>query len=204
MPVVFSNVYSRLGVVVVSIYLAYSAYAMREIKRPPGVLVSRVPLQKNLPSTAKPILFKKDVLQPLADFFIEARVLAKKRYIFDSNSKYSPFDLALGWNKMSDSSVLDQLSVSQSGRFYWVSWNKPVLPFDTIFNNSSNMHIIPGSNKVKEVLSRIRVGHVVRLKGHLVRVDRRDGGEWMSSLTREDRGDGACEIVYVKQAKILH
>ena len=40
-------------------------------------------------------------------------------------------------------------------------------------------------------------GDRVRVDGWLVQLDRPGGWRWRSSLTREDSGGGACEVVYV-------
>jgi hypothetical protein len=43
----------------------------------------------------------------------------------------------------------------------------------------------------------VRPGQRVRIDGWLVQVDANDGWHWRSSLSREDTGGGACEVVYV-------
>jgi len=51
-------------------------------------------------------------------------------------------------------------------------------------------------------LERVRVGDVVSLDGMLVEADKANGWRWRSSLTRDDTGDGACELVYVQSLYI--
>jgi hypothetical protein len=43
----------------------------------------------------------------------------------------------------------------------------------------------------------VRAGDRVRIEGWLVEATAPDGWRWRSSLTREDTGNGACELVYV-------
>ena len=43
----------------------------------------------------------------------------------------------------------------------------------------------------------VEAGDRVRIDGWLVQVNAPDGWRWRSSLTREDSGGGACEVVYV-------
>jgi hypothetical protein len=38
--------------------------------------------------------------------------------------------------------------------------------------------------------------------GYLVEVRGRDGFRWRSSLTREDTGNGACELVWVEKLDV--
>jgi hypothetical protein len=44
----------------------------------------------------------------------------------------------------------------------------------------------------------VRVGNVVRMTGELVEAHRSDGWTWRSSLSREDSGAGACELMLVE------
>jgi hypothetical protein len=49
----------------------------------------------------------------------------------------------------------------------------------------------------------VRTGSVVRLEGYLVEARADDGWRWRSSLTREDTGNGACELVWVERLDVL-
>ena len=51
--------------------------------------------------------------------------------------------------------------------------------------------------RVATALHRVGRGDRIRIDGWLIEADAPDGWRWRSSLTREDVGDGACEIVYV-------
>jgi hypothetical protein len=64
------------------------------------------------------------------------------------------------------------------------------------------MHLIPADDGVERALSRVRPGHVVELRGQLVEARGDNGFQWRSSLTREDSGNGACEIVFVERAAL--
>jgi len=61
------------------------------------------------------------------------------------------------------------------------------------------MHMIPADDRIEKMLKSVRPGEVVKLSGYLVQVNASDGWHWKSSLTREDTGNGACEVVYVKE-----
>jgi hypothetical protein len=39
------------------------------------------------------------------------------------------------------------------------------------------------------------------MEGDLVRARNSEGRQWISSLTREDSGSGACEVFYVRTAQ---
>jgi hypothetical protein len=64
------------------------------------------------------------------------------------------------------------------------------------------MHLIPADDAIKAVLFAARVGQVLSLDGELVDVTRKNGWAMKSSLTRDDTGAGACEVIYVRAARI--
>ncbi len=66
------------------------------------------------------------------------------------------------------------------------------------------MHLIPANDEVERVMkNETRKGSIVRFSGYLVSISAGDGWRWRSSLTRKDTGSGACELVWVKQMKVL-
>jgi hypothetical protein len=90
--------------------------------------------------------------------------------------------------------------VSQGSRFYYYRWSGsgPPLPPPIMVEHSANMHLIPSSSAVWRQLKSVRAGHVVRFSGYLVSARADDGWRWDSSLTRQDSGPGACELVGVE------
>ena len=136
---------------------------------------------------------------PLAGFSLQAHVLSREDYSLGDEVRYSPTDLALGWGPMANSTVSDKLNISQGGRWYRYEWGPegPPIPLEQIVRSSANMHMIPADPGVADALAKVRKGDTVHLDGWLVQIDRDDGWHWRSSTTREDSGDGACEVVYV-------
>lgn len=165
---------------------------------PPRVAHGEPPLQTGVPQgLALPAIGDARLL-PLAGFSVDARVLGREDYRFGHEAGYSPTDLALGWGRMGDDAVLARLSLSQGGRWYHYRWQgEPPIPADDIRRSSANMHIVPGDDRVAAALARVEAGQRVRIDGWLIQIDG-DGGNWhwRSSLTREDSGGGACELVY--------
>lgn len=138
-------------------------------------------------------------MRPLAAFALEARVLGREDYRFDPGAKVSPTDLALGWQRMADQAVYERLDISQGGRWYRYRWGAdgPPIPVREIVRSSANMHLVPADDAVADAIDDVREHQTVRLKGWLVEINRDDGSQWRSSLSREDSGDGACELIYV-------
>ncbi len=168
----------------------------------PGVLAPDQPVQRRI-EVPKGFIHGDYLISKLASFDITARVLSRKNYFTGRESKLSPVDLALGWGPMSDETVVERISVSQSGRWYrWCVKEFPI-PQRAIERNSANMHMVPSTPEVKKQLKRVRKGHLIECTGYLIEINASDGFAWRSSLTREDTGDGACEIVWVESLNIL-
>src|SRR5437867_3666143 len=109
----------RWLLILVLLYAAWSAWQDRPVTRPAGVLVDAAPLQTDLPAQLAPIEHTGYRLTPLQAFSLEARVLSAERYRFGREADLSPIDLALGWGAMSETAVLADIDISQSGRFYY-------------------------------------------------------------------------------------
>ncbi len=183
-------------------YLFISDRDATPIEYAPGVLITDQPRQLN----QKPTGFMLDDYQLTrkARFEIRARVLSTESYYTGRTADLSPIDLALGWGVMSDQAVIDQLDISQSGRWYrWKYESSPPVPEQQIISSSSNMHMIPASKAIDRSLKKLRKGDIISLSGYLVDVDHESGWQWRSSMTRTDTGDGACELVYVESLSVV-
>lgn len=171
---------------------------------PPRVRSGESPLQSPVPADLALPAVGDASTTALAGFSVEARVLGREDYRFDREAAYAPIDLALGWGRMTDDAVLARLDIHQSGRWYRYRWQgEPPLPLADIVRSSANMHMIPANAAVADDLERIQAGDRVRIDGWLVQLERPGGWRWRSSLTREDSGGGACELVYVCAATRL-
>jgi len=182
-------------------YAAWSQWSSRPVSHGPGVLAPTEPVQTPVP--AAPSLQRPGYrITPLQSFSLEARVLSAERYRFDRGAELAPVDLALGWGPMSDQAILDRIDISQGHRFYFWHVNEFPIPRRDIETHSANMHMIPATSDIERHLESVRSGEIVRLRGYLVEVQGQDGFTWRSSLTREDTGAGACELVWVEQLEV--
>ena len=185
------------ALILVGLTGAYFGWSHRPVRHTPGELVAAEPVQRSL-SGAPPQFHKFDSeIVGRARFSIEARVLGAERYRLDRMAKLVPVDLALGWGPMSDSAVLAELSISQANRYYF--WSTPALPIPRhdIETHSANMHLIPANDAIERRILAARVGQIVRFSGYLVDV-KGDGWQLRSSMTRDDTGAGACEVIWVE------
>jgi len=168
----------------------------------PGVIAPDNPIQSS--TNVAPFAYNKVKLHPQASFEVEAKVLAKENYSSDKESMVSPVDLALGWGRMSDESILKDIRISQRRRYYSWHVDKFPIPRKEIERHSANMHLIPADDHIAAIINRVQAGELVRFKGYLVNAKRNNGWRWNSSLTRNDTGGGACELVWVEEFEIIH
>jgi hypothetical protein len=183
--------------------LGAARWAMhRPVAHSPGELVSDEPQQTD-PSDRATVRHGDFELTPLADFSVEARVLSRHDYSLGIESELAPTDFALGWQRMSDSAVIDRLDIEQSARFYTYRWSDaPPIPANEIIRSSANMHLVPADATIESDLARVRTGDVIALRGRLIEARRSDGWRWRSSLRRDDTGAGACELVLVDSVEV--
>lgn len=188
-------------IAIICIIAGYALYPERTITHPSGILIPSAPAQSALP---QPKSWEKEgyTIDALAAFHIDALVLSRKNYSSGRESDLSPVDLALGWNRMSDQQVVDQIKFSQHSRWYF--WKVKVMPIprSEIESSSANMHIIPADEEVESVIESIVKGNVIHIDGYLVAAHASDGWKWKSSMTRNDTGHGACEIIYVERVSV--
>jgi len=163
-----------------------------------GYLVKSPPEQTsgNIPA---PFEYKGMTITPVANYSITGVTLGSKRYMFDRNSYISPIDVSLGWKKMSDAAVVNKIKLNQKVRnlTYYAPEGLPILESE-IISSQSNNHCIPADNKIKKQLFSIDKYDLVTIKGYLVNV-RGKNFKWDSSLSREDSGHNASELIWVTE-----
>jgi hypothetical protein len=174
----------------------------RPLHQPPGLIAPDEPEQDNIEDGAK-LQHDGVTLTTRARFILTARVLSRADYSWGADAKLIPEDLALGWGRMSDSAVLASIDISQSDRFYYWHVKQFPIPRREIETHSANMHMIPADAGVLHDLKEVRPGEVVHIEGFLVDATRPDGWHWNTSMTRDDVGAGACELVYVESLGIV-
>ena len=196
------NITTTLFVLIIVISLIRFWPLGSDVSYGPGILAPEEPHQVNI--TNAPMFMHNDYfITPLAEFEIQARVLARKNYSWGRESDLSPVDFALGWGRMSDEAVYGQINIRQNNRFYYWRVQQFPIPRREIETSSANMHMIPANRNIERAMRNVRRGDLVSFNGKLVRVESADGWHWVSSLTRTDTGNGACELVFVEKFEIL-
>lgn len=144
----------------------------------------------------------------IKSYDISAIVVSTKKYSGTSLADaVSSKDVALAWGKVAEYNKKIDFNWSQSGR--WCHWSVDDIDdidvvggVDGVTRQMSNNHLIAASSAIEKKIKKIKTGDYVRITGFLVNVDASDssgnGYWWYSSTSRDDTGDGACEIIYVK------
>jgi hypothetical protein len=177
-------------------------WRLRPVYPTDGQIAPEDPLQADLVN-APTVVQGRWTLTPRARYDITARILSRENYSFDAFAELAPEDLALGWGAMSDNRILRLLKITQGSRFYSFRV-MAALPISVpeAAHHSANTHVIPTDAFVRSQLAELRVGQVVHLEGMLVDGIRTDGSYFHTSLTRNDTGPGACEVMLVEHVDV--
>lgn len=192
----------RYALILSAVALVWRHGPWRSIAHAPGVLVPAEPRQAlttgyQLPDVAG---WK---LRVVADYELRGRVLGTKRYHTGASAELVPVDVAVGWGPMSDTAILDTLTLSMGNRFFFYEWDQqPPLEDNVILRNVANNHVIAANDHVRDAIASLRPGHLIYFRGYLVDATKPGEGNWITSRRRDDRGNGACEIFYVETARV--
>jgi hypothetical protein len=165
------------------------------------------------------IQFEKDsyryTLEPVAKYTISGLVVSKKNYrvfsIYKTDSVF-PYDLCLIWGSNVQSGVFRNRAVrfAQDCRWCTVEWSGNV-----VFNlqELSNNHLLTNDRDITDTVKSLVAGDQVIIRGKLVNAKAVLVGkageydaksvEWLTSKIRDDKGAGACEIIYVEDIQVL-
>lgn len=138
--------------------------------------------------------------------FMRGLVLSIHRYRKadgDDMAALSPVDVVIGWQRMSDPSVVSAINIRQSDRFYYWRVETFPIPREEIELTSTNVHIIADNDALLQRVQALQPGDVVSMEGYLTDVKDADGFIWATSRVRNDHGDGACEILLLKHMSLL-
>ena len=67
----------------------------------------------------------------------------------------------------------------------------------------SNNHLLADNNYQRRQIGKVRIGDQIRVRGWLANYSNDQGFSRGTSITRDDRGNGACETIYVREFSTL-
>jgi hypothetical protein len=138
-------------------------------------------------------------VHPRAAFDIAAVVASAEPYTFDDGAFLAPVDLVMTWGQLPEEPYRSKVSYSQMTRYYFWRTADHSLDLRYISTHSANMHMIPATRNLRRALAHVGAGEPVRVVGLLVDVEAPHGWRWNTSMTRNDTGPGACELVWVEE-----
>jgi hypothetical protein len=113
-------------------------------------------------------------------------------------------DICVIWGKNVVSGVYKRMTFSN--RDFTCFYRYPDRETGELFTENclSNNHLLPANPFVADAVMKARKGDQIRFKGWLVSYGQK-GAPYSrgSSTVRDDRGNGACEVVYVTEFEIL-
>ena len=142
---------------------------------------------------------------PQAKYKLSGLLVSTHRYVKGFWSKLSPWDYAVCWGNVPE--MFPYVKFHQVSRFCLFRSNGNV-PIDVsyILRHMSNNHMIPSNKNIRRALKHGRKGQKVEIEGYLVyvaaNVKKHGSLNWNSSITRDDDGNGACEIIYVTKLRL--
>ena len=138
---------------------------------------------------------------------VNALIASKEHYnSWDWAGELAPYDFALVWGDLAIKDNYEFVKFWQGGRWYHFKLRKNA-PFglDFVYKNSSNNHLIPKNENIKRALKIAKRWQPVRIKGYLVSISGKINNRnvwWQSSFSRDDRGSGSCEVIFVTSIQI--
>jgi hypothetical protein len=113
-------------------------------------------------------------------------------------------DICVIWGSNAESGVYSRMTFRN--RDFTCFYRYPDRETGALFTESclSNNHLLPADAPIADAVLKARKGDQVRLKGWLVSYGVK-GAPYSrrSSTVRNDRGNGACEVVYVTEFEVL-
>jgi len=140
-----------------------------------------------------------------AQYRIAGVLVGAKRYHGGGADYLSPYDYAIVWGRAP--AMIEHVKFKQMVRFSLYNFKSGApIDHDYLSTHHSNNHLIPANKNIRRALKRARKGDEVILEGYLtwvtIRHKKKGMNVWRSSLKRTDKGNGACEIIYLTSLRI--
>lgn len=113
-------------------------------------------------------------------------------------------DLCVIWGDNVRSAVYRDMDFENTAWTCWASWPNREVGSRFQHHQLSNNHLLADRPRIQEAIMAARPGDQVRFGGYLAEYRNPSNGfQRGSSTSRDDRGNGACETVYVDRFSIV-
>ena len=144
----------------------------------------------------------------VASYCINGRVVDVQKYIpYNIENQLSPIDVGISWGFLARAENNKKINWFSAGNRFlsWRSddgmWINQMGGVNRISEYNSNNHLIASDENTEKLIKMIKKNDYIRIDGYLVNAycRRNDGSyfTWNTSTSRNDSGNGACEIIYV-------
>jgi len=140
-----------------------------------------------------------------AKYKLSGVLVSTQSYRTGFMDKLAPYDFATCWGKTPE--MFPYLKFKQFARFCKFNY-KMDAPVDLnyVLFHMSNNHMIPSTLNIRRALKVAKKKELVEIEGYLVYVTattkNKGTVKWNSSTSRTDKGNGACEIIYVTRLRL--
>ena len=193
-----------IGLIIVLINDIYINMKMKELAAKGKSTLKTGPIQQKIKEET--IEIKGVKIKKLAKYDITGIVIAKEYYYFGGGpNKISKEDLTLCWGPAAEHKDDIYVLITGNDRFvnYRISGELYRQYGEDAQNYISNNHIIPINSTINKIIKKAKKGDAIQMTGYLVYCQ---GDNWTwgpSSMVRTDKGNGACEIFLVENARII-
>lgn len=182
---------------------AWFLWDQRSIKHGPGVLAENPPKIENILSP-KPITTENFTLKPYQQFEGELRVISRKRYWFDELAGIAPYGYILSWEDMSDEEHLRRISPKQEKRSYTLHVSNPPLSIQNMHGKVVLAQAVPANEQILEIMKNVRVGHVIKITGLIIDMEKKDGVvNYQSNIEGRNPKMKGVKFIWIEELSIL-
>lgn len=149
-------------------------------------------------------------LTPRANYSIQGLVVTHNNVAgigdaYHTSKSVDLKDLCLVWGKNAVSPHLKDMTFWSEPWTCFVRAETSEAYADFAQDKLSNTHLLASTNYVRDTIRKIKIGDQVQMRGLLVDYYPHGASEALrkTSLVRDDTGNGACEVLYVEDIKII-
>ncbi len=120
-----------------------------------------------------------------------------------ANDHLNMLDVCVVWGNNTVTAQLSKIDF-WNGIFTCNFQTRDMAAWDSFDENQiSNNHLISDDEGIRDRVQDIRIGDQIRVRGYLSSYGSPGGGIRGTSTVRTDKGDGACETIYVERFEIV-
>lgn len=149
------------------------------------------------------------LVEPVADYELYGLVVSHNDIhafsdIYHTDDSVDIKDLCVIWGENVEGESFKKMEFWSEP---WTCWARRPRERNFFFdmNQLSNNHVLSDNQSVRDTIHRMHIGDQIYLKGMLVNYKRAGTSDFFrnSSTVRDDEGNGACEVMFVDEARIL-